>query len=121
MNLDFYHLMMKSGTQTITSKSINVEMSMLMPMQIGVRTVKLSFYQDVTKVLNFKTLHHCLGSPIPPNALSLSDDLSLEIYVVRFVVSQWRLSLLNQFEYWSYFYRTRVRSLVMLVSNSLTH
>ena len=54
------------------SKSINVQMSMLMPMQIGVRTVKLSFYQDVTKVLNFKTLHQCLGSPIPPNALSSS-------------------------------------------------
>ena len=62
----------ENGTQTITSKSINVQMSMLMPMQIGVRTVKLSFYQDVTKVLNFKTLHQCLGSPIPPNALSSS-------------------------------------------------
>ena len=44
---------------TITSKSINVQMSMLMPMQIGVRTVKLSFYQNVTNVFNFKTLHQC--------------------------------------------------------------
>ena len=68
----------ENSTQTITSMSINVRMSMLMPMQIGVRTVKLSFYQDVTKVFNFKTLHQWLGSLILTDALYryLLDDVS---------------------------------------------
>ena len=78
----------ENGTQTIISMSINVQMSMQMPMRIGVRTIKLSFYRDVTKFFISKhSINGWVLKSLPIHYRYLLDDVSLEIFCPFFSFS----------------------------------